>query len=143
MPNWCHNSAVISHEDPAKIAELLHAIHMDNMFNHFIPLPNGQWDRSFCVDHWGTKWDIGHVQIGNVEKNSISFSFDTAWSPPEGVYRRMHELGYSIKAEYAEAGCDYCGQWIDGVDDCHKLTEAPTHLKHLADEYGFTEEEAA
>ena len=42
--------------------------------------------------------------------------FDTAWSPPLGLYERLKVLGYTVKAYYFEPGMCFAGEWIDGED---------------------------
>jgi hypothetical protein len=92
--------------------------------NEFIPVPedigDGWWD--FCVNNWGTKWDIGAnpeqyglkaTRVGN----QISCSFDSAWAPPLGLYEKLVELGYNVKATYWEPGMAFCGIWDNGADN--------------------------
>ena len=46
----------------------------------------------------------------------MSVSFDTAWSPPLGLYERLKVLGYTVKAYYFEPGMQFAGEWTDGED---------------------------
>ena len=67
------------------------------------------WNRS----HWGTKWDVGEeVFVEEVSKKRIRVSFDTAWSPPEGVLQ--HIVGrwpkLTVHVRYEEPGNDLFGQ---------------------------------
>jgi hypothetical protein len=39
MPNWCQNSLVITHDDPAMIARAKAAFEAEKLFNEFIPVP--------------------------------------------------------------------------------------------------------
>lgn len=39
MPNWCQNSLVITHDDPAMIARAKAAFETEKLFNEFIPVP--------------------------------------------------------------------------------------------------------
>lgn len=74
----------------------------------------------FCVARWGTKWDITD-ECGSAEladgANDVTITFESAWSPPTGVYEAMVEQGYSVRAYYYEPGMAYCGIWWDGDDN--------------------------
>ena len=86
---------------------------------------------NFCLARWGTKWDIGHVQIGNVEKNSISFSFDTAWSPPTNFYDKMVDLGFDIEAMFYEGGCCFCGRYDEDGDSYYQWKDLESARKTI------------
>jgi hypothetical protein len=47
----------------------------------------------WCCDKWGTKWNGGELHSYSVHPSGteVSLGFDTAWSPPEGVYDAMAE----------------------------------------------------
>ena len=79
----------------------------------------GNW-YDFCVNRWGTKWDVEAYEGENVvvENNVLEFGFDSAWSPPCGVYEELVEQGFSVRAYYYEPGMGYVGKWEDGIDDC-------------------------
>lgn len=80
----------------------------------------GNW-YDFCVNYWGTKWDVDAYEGENVkvENNTIQFGFDSAWSPPVGVYEELVNQGYEIVAYYYEPGMGYVGKYDNGVDDCY------------------------
>jgi hypothetical protein len=75
----------------------------------------------FCVNRWGTKWDVSAECGVDVSEDGleINFAFESAWSPPIGIYEELVEQGYSVAAYYYEPGMGYVGKWEDGVDDCH------------------------
>jgi hypothetical protein len=80
----------------------------------------------WAIDNWGTKWDISEVpeemfEISNDGK-TVSFSFDTAWSPPTEWYDNIS--GFDISAYYYETGMGFCGRWNsnDG-DDQYEIGE--------------------
>lgn len=77
----------------------------------------------FCVGRWGTKWDVEAYEGGNVvvEGNTIQFGFDSAWSPPIGIYEALVEDGFSVRAYYYESGMCFAGRWEDGDDDFYEL----------------------
>jgi len=74
----------------------------------------------WCVDNWSTKWDISEVDEDYMEKSAdgktVTFSFDTAWSPPLEWYDNIS--GFDINAYYYEPGMGFCGNWnsADGDD---------------------------
>ena len=82
----------------------------------------GNW-YDFCVARWGTKWDVdcqGTLSLSN-DGLTVEASFDSAWSPPIGVYEKMLEQGYDVTAYYYESGMAYVGKWDNGYDDCYEL----------------------
>lgn len=74
----------------------------------------------FCVNEWGTKWDA-KVECSDSDKNSVTLYFDTAWSPPIELYRKLENKGFVIEATYIEQGCNFVGYYEDGNDVCEKL----------------------
>ena len=73
----------------------------------------------FCVNRWGTKWDVGDAEsINTVDDNHMVAYFDSAWSPPIGVYEELEMLGYDVEAWYYEPGMAFVGKWHNGEDFC-------------------------
>ena len=102
----------------------------------------------FCVNKWGTKWDVDPYDPSDIvvdEYNDIYFGFDSAWSPPIGVYEVLVEQGFSVEAMYYEPGMAYCGVWQDGVDDYYDISGMSaddvkdTIPEHLDDNFGISE----
>ncbi len=81
----------------------------------------GNW-YDFCVAHWGTKWDVDLAGTVNVSDcgTIVDAGFDSAWSPPVGVYEKLVEQGYCVCAYYYEPGMAFVGKWEDGYDDCYE-----------------------
>ncbi len=78
----------------------------------------GNW-YDFCVNRWGTKWDVdcdGMMEVSD-DGLTITASFDSAWSPPIGIYEEMVEQGYEVVAYYYESGMGFVGKWDNGCDD--------------------------
>jgi len=75
----------------------------------------------FCVNHWGTKWDVRPYETVELEDGTVSFGFDSAWSPPIGVYTMLVEQGFTVKAFYYEPGMCFAGVWEDGIDEFYEL----------------------
>jgi hypothetical protein len=80
----------------------------------------GNW-YDFCVNRWGTKWDVDCEGMMDVSDDglTINASFDSAWAPPCGVYEAMVEDGYDVVAYYYESGMCFVGKWDNGCDDCY------------------------
>jgi len=130
MPNWCMNNLTIEHSDSSMVNRFENAYNRGMTCEEFLPVPKNEdgW-HDWCVNNWGTKWDIG-ADIGTTDKeeyyglkatrvgNQISCTFDSAWAPPVGLYTKLVELGYNVKASYFEPGMAFCGIWDNGVDNC-------------------------
>ena len=151
MPNWCNNSVEIYHEDPAMIERVREAFNKGALLAEFIPIPKdlqivagsvgdpdeqkklledtarnlavpgyGNW-YDFCVNEWGTKWDIG--ADGNPAQDfpgGLSLGFDSAWAPPCAAYEKLTEQGFRIRAMYYEPGMGFAGVWDNGDDDYYE-----------------------
>ena len=51
----------------------------------------------WCINNWGTKWNAGDCSISD---NTVIF--ETAWSAPDNIYRKLSESGCDFSAEYAD-----------------------------------------
>ena len=64
------------------------------------------------VHHWGTKWDI-RGDCGNdvIDDDHCTFIFQTAWSPPEPIVKKLQEMfpDLSICGGYVGEGWEYAG----------------------------------
>ena len=79
----------------------------------------------YQVGRWGTKWDVGGdgYTAERDDANQITISFDSAWSPPTGVYEALVEQGFEVDAMYYESGMAYCGRFVDGYDSYTEIGE--------------------
>ena len=82
-------------------------------------------------ENWSTKWDVNEFYGVDRQGDTISFGFSSAWSPPIGAYEKFLEKNEdcSLKAYYYEGGCDFMGEWDNGIDDCY----APSDYKSTDD----------
>jgi hypothetical protein len=71
----------------------------------------------FCVNEWGTKWDIGNDGECQDVENGLQLTFDSAWSPPVEAYKRLEEQGFHIEAMYYEPGVAFCGEYTTGLGE--------------------------
>lgn len=128
MPNWCLNKLTVSHDDPAMMERFVKAYNEGKLCNEFVPLPEDIGDDwyGWRVDNWGTKWDVG-ADVGTEKEewyglkatvvgNEATCSFDSAWSPPIGLYKELELRGFRVIASYFEPGMSFCGIWVDGND---------------------------
>jgi hypothetical protein len=127
MPNWCSNNLTLEHDDPTMIERFINAYNHGHACQEFIPVPEDIGDGwyNFCVNNWGTKWDIGgdsHGLKATRVGNQVSCTFDSAWSPPIGLYEKLVELGYNLRATYWEPGMAFCGIWNNGIDNYVEYT---------------------
>lgn len=82
----------------------------------------GNW-YEFCTGRWGTKWDVGDEHSIDLHEDGLGFvaTFESAWSPPIGVYEALDEQGFEVSAFYYEPGMAYCGRWELGADDYYEI----------------------
>ena len=139
MPNWCLNKLTVSHPEMDKVDRFESAYMRSDLCETFLPEPkddegnpivgadydeNGDFKMPdwwlWRTSNWGVKWDVGYDKDTGLEptrvENEVSVSFDSAWSPPLGLYERLKVLGYTVKAYYFEPGMCFAGEWIDGED---------------------------
>lgn len=76
----------------------------------------------YCVNEWGTKWDVGGDGIEpTIKDNTLTASFDSAWAPPCVAYEKLLDLGFEVRAYYYEGGMAFCGVWDNGSDDFYEI----------------------
>lgn len=164
MPNWCYNYLQISVEDNKQLEKVIQGITNNSEqpfdFNRIIPMPEELEDTSapnklnpdeliakcgypdwyeWRVVNWGTKWNASDVEL-TFEKNAIQIRFQTAWSPPTPVIKKIaekfpfasmtlnweEESGYYGESGYTNGEMDYendgemdCAYRIENWGDCH------------------------
>jgi hypothetical protein len=127
MPNWCNNNLTITGDKKNldRIKFYLEDIEKkdDSSPGIFVTLvgrdqsislteyEKGGWYNS-NVEYWGCKWDVSYEDANiNYSDDSITMSFDSAWSPPVRFIERLGELfDVSCELYYEEPGCDFCGK---------------------------------
>ena len=127
MPNWCSNQATI-HGTKEQILELAGAYDRGGVCEHFLPSPIGIFEnvadyRRIC---WGMKWDFGKTaytpdeecdwQVDETGFGVAHLRFETAWSPPIGLYERFNALDMTVEAYYYEPLMQFYGQWSNPVE---------------------------
>jgi hypothetical protein len=102
----------------------------------------------YCVNEWGTKWDINSDNVEIEDANTVTAGFDSAWSPPIAAYEKLMELGFEVEAFYYEPGMQFVGKWLNGVDECiaYGAATADTVRDYIGEElddyFGISEEMA-
>ena len=79
----------------------------------------------YCVNEWGTKWDVGGDGDG-VSQDSptdICFNFDSAWAPPIAAMDKFMDLGFKVKLVYWESGMCFCGLFDENGDDYYEYSD--------------------
>jgi len=141
MPNWCYNFATITCPSKEIYDKLFNAIVQNVWFETFAPLgldnevyENG-WDYNKAIEIWKTKWSARDVEILNQydDELQLELSFETAWSPPTGVYSIMNKkYNIEVTAFYDEEGCDFFGRCIYSKEqEFDESYEFPTNKEDL------------
>ena len=78
--------------------------------------PDGKNDDrwySWRLDNWDTKWEASQVEIELDDSEILRVTFDTAWSPPEGVMTKLREKfpDVSFQCFYDEPGMESAGYY--------------------------------
>jgi hypothetical protein len=143
MPNWCNNYATITCPTKDIYNDLIYSIVHEKWFETFAPLQiddvtnESGWDAHIAIDMWGTKWTPSNIEINNSydETYTLEVSFDTAWSPPIGVYKIMNKkFDININAFYQEYGCDFFGRFcISKEEEIDDVFDMPTDLAELTE----------
>jgi len=149
MPNYCNNQLTLaSGEDLLSVLNpyLIEATSNGYTeysldFQKIIPMDEellkGEGWYDWRVQNWGTKWDAGD---GRFNDDQTAFTFDTAWSPPLPIIKKLAEItGQTFVLGYIEQGNFFCGKYTAGRDFDHDefyddIKSAP---KELQDELGY------
>ena len=129
MPNWCYNHIEVTGEPKGirKISLIIETLKNeggnDRLFQSLIGLPKGTDMENYenqgwygtNVDWFGTKWDVGVEFVQDVEEDRITFSGETAWSPPvQFCIQLAKQYKVDVEMYYEEPGSDFTGKtWVD------------------------------
>ena len=63
------------------------------------------------IQNWGTKWDACDKSIDYEDDEILALTFNTAWSPPEGIVEKLREKypDLSFSWFYDEPGMELAG----------------------------------
>ena len=143
MPNWCQNFATFICPTKTKYDELLESITNDTWFQTFASLGLDKneyedgYERTTAIAVWNTKWPPQEVEIVSTSDDTftIEVSFDTAWSPPTGVYCKMKsDFDIDTTAFYEELGCQFFGRCIFSKEqELNETYDIPSNKTELID----------
>lgn len=150
MPNWCCNLAHINCPNREIYDNLLVAINNNTWFKTFAPLSyheeekENDWTFDKANEIWNTKWPPQTLEIIYKDEDSLNMeiSFETAWTPPNGVYKQMYnKFGIKTFAFYEEPGneffgkCCYSneGEWNNEYDFPSNKNELHEIRKHIGE----------
>ena len=76
--------------------------------------PDGKNDDRWyhwCIDNWGTKWDMCDKFTAEIDEGWAEFGFNTAWGPADGIYQKITEdfPDVGISWFYDEPGMEFAG----------------------------------
>ena len=103
---------------------------------------------SWSVDNWGTKWncdaqDWMKIENPNEDQASVTFWFDSAWSPPTALYEFIESNSeFIVTASYLEEGMSFVGQFSGGMDECYEFSDLDSLEEipeELVDEWNLVE----
>ena len=80
----------------------------------------------WSVANWGTKWDAYSTRDIVRTGNRLTFRFETAWSFPLPVFKKLAEMYPEltiVTASCDEGGPCYRGSFAGGKSDLRKVTE--------------------
>ena len=77
--------------------------------------PDGKNDDRWyhwCIDNWGTKWELSELDI-EYDEEMLELTFSTAWSPPEGLMQELRDKypDLSFTCFYDEPGMEIAGYY--------------------------------
>jgi hypothetical protein len=154
VPNWCWNQATISGPKPVidEIKTLLTDPTEDSRLLKWMrPIPEDQRDNwyDWCVANWGSKWDIANPCVQDLnEEDAVTFTFDTAWTPPVEAFRHWAEQDGRVtyRLSFIEEGMmfvgwdSYDGEYFDD-DGANHDTEPERYWEMAQEEFGIEREE--
>jgi len=152
MPNWCSNSVNIYHDDLGAILAIKEAFARGDLCETFLPIKHVPADQQYdvAINTWGTKWDVKGDSVGD-QGHYIYLVFESAWTPPLGLYNELVRRGYVVYGTYFEPGVGFVGQYENGTDVCYDFSGGnfkdvvPADLLEaydIGDWFDFDDEEA-
>lgn len=147
MPNWCENRLRIfgpeTDLEKFKRQALGHAPWLTEQetlslppsplnFHNLLPVPlhvlalgDGDALEKWQQVNWGAKWEASNVELMDESDTQLSYGFDTAWSPPIELLKRISPDWPTLKflLHYEEPGEALYGlcKVTDDVCEDHRL----------------------
>ena len=113
MPNYCNNELTIKSDNAGLLQSLMNELKQADSYevdflSKLVPFTeetNYVWDYDWCVENWGTKWDIFDIVHASLEGDTLTISFSTAWSPPiPAVEKAADTYGFVWTLSWLEEG---------------------------------------
>ena len=87
-----------------------------SLFYETYNFPDGKNDDRWYdwrLQNWDTKWEASEIEFECDDSEILTVTFDTAWSPPEGVMTKLREKfpDVSFQCFYDEPGCESAGYY--------------------------------
>jgi len=79
----------------------------------------------FHCDKWGTKWGAYDVSIIANKDDELVMQHDSAWSPPEPIWDKLSEMGFTVNAVWQDEDPSNQGEYGDpyeAFDIDHRIT---------------------
>lgn len=89
------------------------------MFSKF-PSTGRNDDRwyNWNINNWGTKWEVGEIEVTDSSDTELYLYWDTAWSPAIPIFDKLVERGLDVEAEFKDEGWMFAGLYVNGeVED--------------------------
>ena len=126
MPNYCTNELTITSDNAGFLQSLMNELKQADsnevdFLSKLVPFTeetNYVWDYDWCVENWGTKWDIFDVYHASLDGDTLTVCFTTAWSPPVSALQKA-TAAYNLEWElyWIEEGVCETGLAKGFVDD--------------------------
>ena len=87
-----------------------------SVFYETYDFPDGKNDDRWyywCINNWGTKWELSELDIEYSDDEILELTFSTAWSPPQGVMEELKNRypDLSFSCFYDEPGMEEAGYY--------------------------------
>jgi len=150
MPNHCYNRLTITSDNHGLLIQMRDAALMEEeqlleFLCPFTAATNHKYDYDWCVENWGTKWDIFDVEAISLIDDTLELNFCTAWSPPvEALQHGAKRYGFDFFLTYKEDGMMFAGMATPLMDNVYHFTfDVPPHEEmpcQLVDEWAIDED---
>ena len=86
MPNYCNNTLTIKSDNAGFLQDLMNEMKMEQhdsprFLEKLVPFTadiNYEWDYDWCVENWGTKWDIFDLTYASLDGDTLDVVEDEA-----------------------------------------------------------------